>query len=242
MRQACNIVNGACEMLCYLLSPTMSANHQPLTRTESARVLTCIEAFDASFEFMARCSGCDYYCNNRVLNALALKKPRSKLSYWQCCKPHNLGELSSSADLKTLYQPTPTTRYNRFCTSDRSCNSSNSKRVRLFSPDALITTHTESDNNRSSFPLNPVMDKVRLELELKKAVSECKKAILEKDEGKTELTAVVTEKACIEGELTKALEQYDSAISQHDVAVAQQYKLLCEHDSALNAREQTMNL
>ncbi len=51
----------------------MKTSHKQLTRTESARTLTCIEAFDTGFEFVLQCSGCDYYNNNRALNAIALK-------------------------------------------------------------------------------------------------------------------------------------------------------------------------
>jgi hypothetical protein len=42
-------------------------------RSGANRVVTCLEAQDMGFEFVKTCSRCDYYVQNRLLNAKALK-------------------------------------------------------------------------------------------------------------------------------------------------------------------------
>jgi uncharacterized protein (DUF3084 family) len=86
------------------------------------------------------------------------------------------------------------------------------------------------------------MGKIQLEYNLKKAVSECKKAVSERDEAKYEVTTAVMENGKIKEELTEALEQYETAISEHDAVVAERYKLLSEHDISFNANDETKKL
>jgi hypothetical protein len=100
-----------------------------LTRTEASKTLTCLEVLEQGIlsDFKLVCSGCDYYRNNISLNLMAQKKPRPQLSkFWQCCTPHNYGELLQS----TPYQPKKLSKYNVLLTSDRSGN----KRTCISSP------------------------------------------------------------------------------------------------------------
>jgi len=90
--------------------------------SEVNRVVTCLEATEMGFSFIQTCSKCDYYLQNRALNAKALKLPRSELSaMWQCtgCTgKHKLGDLSCHDGTNTSYRPAPVTKYDSFLCSN----------------------------------------------------------------------------------------------------------------------------
>jgi hypothetical protein len=156
-------------------------SNRRLTRTESSKRLTCLEAIDAGFNFISQCSGCDYYVANLPLNALAKKKPRSQLSrYWQCTKAHIYGELSSASQTKTPYQPIQVTRYNSLIVTSREARideTSSTKRIRLFSP---TPTQNSSDISASGAQ-TPAMEKYLLESMLENSVRESNQATTERD-------------------------------------------------------------
>ena len=91
--------------------------------------MTCLEAGEEGFSFVKLCSGCDYYLQNRPLNAIAMKKCRSSLSkYWQCTTPHSFGQLTSSDP----YPAVKRNKYNSYLLIDRGSNNggqSSSKKV-----------------------------------------------------------------------------------------------------------------
>jgi len=86
--------------------------------SEVNRMVTCLEATEMGYSFIQTCSKCDYYLQNRALNAKALKLPRSELSaMWQCTAKHKVGDLNCHDGNNTPYQPAPVMKYNSFLCS-----------------------------------------------------------------------------------------------------------------------------
>jgi hypothetical protein len=116
------------------LAQQETMSNRQVTRLGAIRTLTCLEAVEEGYSFVKRCSGCDYYMQNRQLNAIAMKKHHSELSkYWRCPTLHTYGQLASS-DLNMPCQPIKPTKYISYLVSDRglSNDQSSMKRVRLF--------------------------------------------------------------------------------------------------------------
>jgi hypothetical protein len=202
-------------------------SNRRLTRTESSRRLTCLEAIDAGFNFGSQCNGCDYYVANRPLNSLAMKKPRSQLSrYWQCTKAHIYGELSSTSQTNMPYQPVQVTRYNSLLVSSREASideMSSTKRVRLFSP---MPTRNSSDISASGAQ-TPAMEKYLLESLLEKSVRECNQATTERNEAIAECNAALAKAEESRAELNRAAELHDQASRCQQMAAVELYKALC---------------
>lgn len=217
-------------------------SNRRLTRTESSRILTCIEAIDAGFGFVSSCSGCDYYTANRPLNSIAMKKPRSQLSrYWQCTKTHVYGQLSSASQTNTPYQPVQRTKYNSLiATSLEGSNSnemSSTKRVRLFSP---TPTPTSSETIPASGAENPVIEKYLLESRCEKALRDCNEAIIKLDKAVLERESAVAKAEEATVELNRVVAVHDEACRRQDIAGAERYKALCERDSAVYERDEAL--
>jgi hypothetical protein len=212
------------------------AFNQRITRKQSSRSLTCLEAVEEGFPFVLRCSGCDYYVNNRPLNAIAMKKERHELSrFWQCTKLHNYGELSAALRDKTPYQPVKPSRYNCVSMIDAGVGSS-AKRVRLFSPppmesEAILTPPTlpaavaavPVENTSGTSGQNPVMEMYKLKLDFEKAVRDYRKAILERD-------SALEEVAAVKSQLIEAKRSQDAAVADKEKALSDLDAVLAKYN------------
>jgi hypothetical protein len=226
-------------------------SNRRVTTTEASRTLTCIEASSQGFLFVSLCSGCDYYMKNHRINAIARKKPCSELSkYWQCTIPHNFGELTRSAEMKTPYQRIQPSKYNSYIVAARGRERndvSSTKRVRLFSPlpttdnleSSVLSNHIQDISDRAA--PNATLGRYIAESNFEKAIRERDQAIAERDQAKAEHDIAVAKYDEAAVELSKALEKYDDACGRQDTAVAERYKTLCNRDKALEKRHEVMN-
>jgi hypothetical protein len=121
-------------------------------------------------------SGCDYYMQNRQLNAIAMKKHRLDLSkYWQCTPPHTYDQLASSY-MNTPYQPIKPTKYNSYLVSDQGISNYNSttKRVQLFSPPS-------SENSVSKAPNPSILDHHFIHITMEISFADYSNCLVERD-------------------------------------------------------------
>jgi len=199
-------------------------------RSSSNRVVTCLEAQDMGYDFVTRCSWCDYYLQNKALNIRALTLPHSELSkMWQCTKMHKVRDLYHSSCTGTSYRPMIPNSNNSYICSDHgnSAKHSAAKRVWLFSPipnsSGLCMDATEVEQSPDASILNERALTAQYET-LKES-----NALLQ-----LERDRAMKEKEDAEKDRDVAVEQRDRAYIECDTAKAAHHCAVVECDCALN--------
>jgi hypothetical protein len=198
-------------------------SNRRVTRLGAVRTLTCLEAGEEGFSFVKLCSGCDYYLQNRPLNAIAMKKCRSSLSkYWQCTTPHSFGQLTSSDP----YPAVKRNKYNSYLLIDRGSNNggqSSSKKVRI--------------DSACQQPNQCVLDQLPIQRPRVITFKEYSKALSEKDSALAERDHIVAKMTDISAESARQHEQ-----AQKEASLAEEYiaTLIIERDVALQERDLTV--
>ncbi len=198
-------------------------SNRRVTRLGAVRTLTCLEAGEEGFSFVKLCSGCDYYLQNRPLNAIAMKKCRSSLSkYWQCTTPHSFGQLTSSDP----YPAVKRNKYNSYLLIDRGSNNggqSSSKKVRI--------------DSACQQPNPCVLDQLPIQRPRVITFKEYSKALSEKDSALAERDHIAAKVTDISAESARQHEQ-----AQKEASLAKEYiaTLIIERDVALQERDLTV--
>jgi len=198
-------------------------SNRRVTRLGAVRTLTCLEAGEEGFSFVKLCSGCDYYLQNRPLNAIAMKKCRSSLSkYWQCTTPHSFGQLTSSDP----YPAVKRNKYNSYLVIDRGSNNggqSSSKKVRI--------------DSACQQPNQCVLDQLPIQRPRVITFEEYSKALSEKDSALAERDHIAAKVTDISAESARQHEQ-----AQKEASLAKEYiaTLIIERDVALQERDLTV--
>ncbi len=198
------------------------------------------------FTFISTCSKCDYYLQNKALNAKAMTLPRRELSkLWQCSSNHTVGDLNSRQFMNTPFQRENLNKYNSYICSDRSSRSI-VKRVRLFE-----STPSTANNNIENIRSNNNNDKQSIEqprtlshhvelalIERDTARQERESAIGDRDAAIKERDAALAAKDAAQRETDAALADRDKAQREWDAAYAEMHSSVAErasaHDALLN--------
>jgi len=159
------------------------------------------------------CSKCDYYLQNKALNA----KAAALSKFWQCTSLHKVSDLQGCQYTQTPYQPQPISKHNSYIFLDHSSGGGRVKRVCLF---ASGGTPNENNNPTCQSPDQSVRIDTFESLLMGRNEAHCDRdaALRERDAALRERDAALAEKESAVKELIVSRRERNAAVADRLLA------------------------